>query len=65
MHSQCPTFKSPVQSQDESKNRQKNIEPSFTRIDLNRKKSIAFNITEFKYDFEIIFCFKDYIFERF
>ena len=44
MPSQCPTFNSPVLSQHESKNWQKNIEPGFTRITLNQKKSIAFNV---------------------
>ena len=45
---ECPTFNSPVLSQRESKNWQKNIEPSFTRIKLNQKKSIAFNVAQFK-----------------
>lgn len=65
MPSLCPTFNSPVPSQHESKNWQKNIEPSFTRIKLNQKKSIAFNIKQFKYNFEIVFRLKDYNFERF
>ena len=65
MPSECPTFNSPVLSQHESKNWQKNIEPSFTRINSNQKISIAFNVAQFKYNFEIIFRPKDYIFERF
>ena len=65
MPSRCPTFNSLVPSQHESKNWQKNIEPSFTRIKLNQKKSIAFNVAQFKYDFEIIFRLTNYTFERF
>lgn len=65
MPSECPTFSSPVLSQHESKNWQKNIEPSFTRIKLNQKKSIAFNVAQFKYDFEITFRLTNYTFERF
>jgi hypothetical protein len=65
MPSQCPTFNSPVLSQHESKNCQKNIEPSFTKMKLNQKKSIAFNVAQFKYDFEIIFRLINYTFERF
>ena len=65
MPSECPTFNSPVLSQHESKNWQKNIEPSFTRIKLNQKKSIAFNVAQFKYDFEIIFRLSNYTLERF
>ena len=65
MPSECPTFNSPVLSQHESKNWQKNIEPSLARIKLNQKKYIAFNVAQFKYDFEIIFRPSNYNFERF
>ena len=65
MPSECPTFKSPVLSQHESKNWQKNIEPSFTRTKLNQKKSTTFNVAQFKYNFEIIFRQTNYTFERF
>ena len=65
MTSECPTFNSPVLSQHESKNWQKNIEPSFTKIQLNQKNSIAFNVLRLKYDFEIIFRLTNPTFERF
>ena len=44
MPSECPTFNSPVLSQHESKNWQKNIEPSFTRIKLNQKNLLRLTL---------------------